>query len=299
MQEEQGFGTGLASAQGRISTAENGVMLEILQSFESTVGEAARVRPLVLVGPGAAAVGVGLFVWLGGLGLRKLLVAIAGAITGGIFGFVLIGSGVVPVAASAVAAAVIARVFERVFIMVLAAALAAAIGFAVLAGPCIESPQAVSAVNQDGASARTTTGEGAAGMEELKAYAVDAGGRIKRAALQMPVQKQAIIALLAVIFLVGGLIFWRPTAALCFSVLGAILIFAGMILLLLYKGAAPVGRISSQPLIYTGIFAAMALFGTVEQLLLCRGAKKQPARPKKAGEKKEESQDTRRSWRTG
>ena len=274
-------------------------MLEILQNFESTVGEAARLRPVVLAGTGAAAVGVGLFVWLGGLGLRKLLVAIAGAITGGILGFVLIGSGVVPMAASAVAAAVIARVFERVFITVLAAALAAAIGFAVLAGPYIESPQAVSAADRDGASARTTTDEGAAGMEEIKAYAVDIGGRIKRAAWLMPPQKQAIIALLAVISLVGGFVFWRPTAALCFSVLGAILIFAGMILLLLYKGAAPVSRISSQPLIYAGIFAAMALFGTVEQLLLCRGAKKQAARPKKADGQKEESQERHRSWRTG
>lgn len=254
-------------------------MLEILQNFESTAGEAARVRPLVLVGPGVAAVGVGLCIWLGGLGLRKLLVAIAGAITGGILGYVLMSSGVVPMAASAVAAAVIARVFERVSITVLAAALAATIGFAVLAGSYIESPQAISAADQDGASARTATGEGAAGMEQLKAYAVDAGGRIERAVWLMPPQKWAIIVLLAVISLVGGFVIWRPTAALCFSVLGTILIFAGMIVLLLYKGAAPVGRISSRPLIYGGIFAAMALFGTVEQLLLCRGAKKKAAQP--------------------
>jgi len=255
-------------------------MLEILQNFESTVSEATRVRPLVLAGSGAAAVGVGLCVWLGGLGLKKLLVAIAGVITGGILGYVLIGSGVVPIAASAVAAAVIARVFERVFITVMAAALAASIGFAVLAGPYIESPQAISAADRDGASAQTTTDEGAAGiMEELKAYAVDAGGRIKQAGWLMPPQKWAIIALLAVIPLVGGFTLWRPTAALCFSVAGTILVFAGMIFLLSYKGAAPVSRISSQPLIYAGIFAAMALFGTVEQLLLCRGAKKQAAPP--------------------
>lgn len=274
-------------------------MLEILQNFEATVSEATRLRPVVLAGSGAAAVGVGLCVWLGGLSLKKPLVAIAGAITGGILGFVLIGRGVVPMAASAIVAAVIARVFERVFITVLAAALAAAIGFAVLAGPYIESPQAVSAADRDGASVRTVTGEGEAGMEELKAYAVGIGGRIKRAAWLMPPQKWAIIALLAVIPLVGGFTLWRPTAALCFSVAGTILVFAGMILLLSYKGAAPGSRISSQPLIYAGIFAAMALFGTVEQLLLCRGAKKQAARPKKAGGQKEESQERHRSWRTG
>jgi hypothetical protein len=255
-------------------------MLEILQNFESTVGEAARLRPAVLAGTGAAAVGVGLCVWLGGLRLRKPLVAIAGAITGGVLGLVLLDRGVVVPTVSAVAAAVIARVFEKVFITVLGAALAAAIGFAVLAGPYIERPQAGGRVNQDGASAQTS-GQGAAGMEELEAYAVDVGERIKRAALLMPVQKWAIIVLPAVIFLVGGFVFWRATAALCFSVAGTILVFAGMIMLLVYKGAAPVSQISSRPVMYAGVFAAMALFGTVEQLLLCRGAKKQAARPEK------------------
>jgi hypothetical protein len=251
-------------------------MLEILQNFESTVGEAARLRPVVIAGTGAAVVGVGLCVWLGGLSLRKPLVAIAGAIIGGILGLVLIGRGVIALTGSALAAAVLARVFERVFIVVMGAALAAFIAFAVLAGPYVESPRATGAAASAGAP-----GESSAGIEELMAYAIDAGARIKQAAWLMPVQKLAIIVLAGVLFLAAGFVFWRPTAALCFSVAGTILIFAGMITLLVCKGAAPVSQISSRPLAYAGVFAAMTLFGTVEQLLLCRGAKTPAAPPEK------------------
>jgi len=252
-------------------------MLEILQSFEAAVGEAVRLRPAALAGTGAAAVGVGLCIWLGGLSLRKPLMAIAGAITGGVLGLVLVGGGVAILAGTAFAAAVVARVFEKVLVTVLGAALAAFIAFAILAGPYVEGPQAGGAAGSAGPPA----GGGAASVEELRAYVIDAAERIKQIAWLLPVQKWAIIVLPAAFLLVAGFVFWRPTAALCFSVAGTILVFAGMIVLLVHKGVTPVSQISSRPLIYAGIFAAMTLFGTAEQLLLCHGAKKPAARPEK------------------
>lgn len=249
-------------------------MLEILQNFEVAVGEAARLRPIVVACAGAAAVGVGLCVWLGGLSLRKPLVAIAGATAGGILGLLLIGRGVAVLAGTAIAAAVIARVFERVFIAVIGAVMGVFVAYAVLAGPYIESPQAGGAAASAGAP-----GEGLAGLEQFREYAIDSGGRMKKAVWLMPLQKLAIIVLPGVLFLAGGLILRRPTAALCFSAVGAMLVFAGMITLLVCKGAAPVSQISSRPLAYAVVFAAMTLFGMVEQLLLCRGAKAQAAPP--------------------
>ena len=44
-------------------------MFEILQNFEQTV---TRFDPIVLTGPGVATVIIGLFVWLGGLGFKKV-----------------------------------------------------------------------------------------------------------------------------------------------------------------------------------------------------------------------------------
>lgn len=299
MQVEQGFGTGLVSAQGRIGTAENGVMLEILRNFESILGEAAEVRPLLVIGPGAAAVVVGLFVWLGGLGLRKVLVAIAGAIAGGILGFVLIGRGVIPAGASAGAAAVVAVVFERLSVAILAAALAAAIGFAVLVRPILVGPQALDPANQDETSAQTTTASGVEVLTRLKAYAVDVGSEVRRAAPQMPPYEWAIIAGLAAVFALGGLIFRRVVPALCFSVLGTMLIFAGMSLLLLYKGVEPVSRMSGQPPLYAGVLAAMTAFGTAEQLVLCRAAKAQARKKKGPARENQGAEERQRSWRTG
>ena len=249
--------------------AQDGVMLEILQYFESTVGEVARTRPLFVVGSGIAAVAVGLCVWLGGLSLRKLLVAVSGAATGAVLGLVLLGGGAVPIAGSVVVAAVIARVFEEVFVTVMAAALAGLVSFVVLAGPWLSPGPA------DGAP----SGRDEADVHEFKAYAMDVAGKIGQAARLMPPQRWAITALSAAIFLAGGLTMWRPTAALCFSVIGTTLIFAGMILLLVHKGAMPVVLISSRPATYAGVFAAMAIFGTIEQLLLCRVAPKKAAKP--------------------
>lgn len=257
------FGGFCLSSRSRWA-AQDGAMLEILQNFESTVGEAARAKPVFVIGSGIAAVAVGLCVWLGGLSLRKLLVALVGAAVGAILGTILLGGGVVRVGCSAVVATIVARVFERVSITVLGAAVAALIGFAVLAGPYIEGSQQLGAANLSDSSS-----------------VVDFAGRIRQAARLMPPQKWAIVALSAVIFLVGGLVLWRPTAALCFSVIGTMLIFAGMILLLVHKGVAPVALISSQPVAYAGAFAAMTLFGTVEQFLLCRPGKSKSARPEK------------------
>jgi len=66
-------------------------MLEILQDFESAVGGDVGLSPLVLIGPGLVCVIVGLFIWLGGLGFRKLLVAVVGVIIGSMCGFFIVG----------------------------------------------------------------------------------------------------------------------------------------------------------------------------------------------------------------
>jgi len=237
-------------------------MLEIAQNLERT---AAGLRPAVLIGLGLAATSVGLFVWLGGLGLRKALVAIVGAIGGAICGFFIAGGNVVPVMVSAAAGAVITVIFEKVFITIMAAGLAAVSGFAVLA--------------------------------EL--YGVDFSDGLRQACSEMPLFTWAIIAALAVAFIVAGFYLWRLTSALCCATLGTMLVFAGMILLLLYKGAAPVSSICTRGWFYAAVFAAMTAFGTIEQLLLCKRPPKKPTAKKDVNKDKETSDEPRMSWRTG
>jgi len=273
-------------------------MLEVLQDFESAISGSVRLSPLVLVGPGLAAVIVGLFIWLGGLGFRKLLVAVAGAISGCVFGFVAIGQNIVSATFAAVLTAALAMVFERLFIAILTAALAAAFAFVVLAGPHIEYAQKAATVRPGENSAQGQAISIRESAKIMKAYIIDAGQTIKHAGLQMSMHYWAIIMVLALIFIVAGVCLWHLAMALCCSVLGTILIFAGMILLLLHKGAVPVSIICSKSSYYATAFIAMIAFGTIEQLLLCKHPKTHSARRRRIGKNKEESGRTKERWRT-
>ena len=273
--------------------AGKGTMLEIAQNFEQT---AASFSPIVLIGPGLICVIVGLFVWLGGLGLRRLLVAVVGAVGGGIFGFFVIGRNITSAMISAGVGAVITIIFERIFITMLAAALAAAIGIAVLAGPYVENAEGAISVNRGKISAQGPAITIHESIERVKAYIVDFSDGIKQACLQMPAYNWIIIAALVTIFIMGGLFLWRLTSALCCATLGTLLVFAGMILLLLYKGAEPISSISRRTLFYAAVFIAMIVFGTIEQLLLCQRLESKAIRRKEA--KKAKATRGKQSWRT-
>jgi hypothetical protein len=241
-------------------------MLETIQNFESAVGPVARDYPLFVIAPASAGVVAGLFVWLGGLGFKRVLMAIAGAVGGAAVGQFALGWGLVPTVISAGVAAVIAAVLDRVFIAQLAATLVAAISFVVLIGPniSIENVQ----MERETQYAAVDSNER---MERLNAYLIDAGSKVRKASSEVPVYQWVIAGVLTVVFLVGGFVFRRFSAALCFSVLGTLFIVAGMIMLLLYKGATPLSWIGQRPLRYAGIVGGMVVFGTIVQLLFCRG----------------------------
>ena len=270
-------------------------MLEILQNFEQT---AARFSPIVLIGPGLAAVSVGLFVWLGGLGFRRLLVAAAGAVSGGICGFFIVGRNITAAIILAAVAAAIAVIFERLFITILTAALAAVFAFAVLAGPYIKNSQEVIPTNSSRMPAQGPALSVRESIEKVKAYIADVSEKIKQACSQMPVYNWLILLVLVLIFLVVGFFFRRLASALCCSALGTLLTFAGMILLLLYKGSVPISSICSKPPFYGAVFAAMTGFGTIEQLVLCQRAKRKSIRKQEANKRKEGPKETTQAWRT-
>ena len=273
-------------------------MLQILQDLESAIGGTAGLSSVVLLGPGLVCVIAGLFIWLGGLGFRKLLLPTAGAITGAVCGFFIIGQNLISVVFSAALAAGIATILERLFIAILTAALAAAFAFVVLAGPYIENSQQAATIRPGGMSAQGTAISVRESAKIMKAYIIGAGQRIKHAGLQMPMYHWAIIMVSALIFIVAGFSLWRLAMALCCSVLGTILIFAGMILLLLYKGAVPVSIICSKSSYYATAFIAMIAFGTIEQLLLCKHPQTRSGRKRRISRNKEGPDRTKESWRT-
>jgi len=269
-------------------------MLEIAQHLEQM---AVRFNPVVLIGPGLAAVLLGLFVWLGGLGFRRALVAIVGAVSGGICGFFITARSTVPATVSAVIAAVIAIMFEKIFIAILAGVLAAALGFVVLARPYIENAGGATPIDRDEIRNEKEAFNIQQSAEIAKAYIADFITEIKQICSQMPVYNWAIIAALVVIFIAAGFFRWRLTSAFCCAAIGTMLIFIGIILLLLYKGAAPISRICQNQSLYLGVFAAMTIFGTAEQLLFCQRIEGKPTRKKKTNKGRKEPEKTPVDWR--
>ena len=270
-------------------------MLEIIQNFEQM---AARLNPIVLIAPGLTAVIVGLFVWLGGLGFRRLLVAVAGTVTGGICGFFIIGRNILTAIVLAALTAVIAIIFQRLFIALLTAALAALLALVVLAGLLTENPQSLLPENRSIISPQTPALDLHESIELAKTYLVELSDEFKQYCSQMPPYSWVIIPVSAAIFIVVGFYLWRLASSLCCAALGTTLIFAGMVLLLWYKGAAPVDAICRKPAYYGAVFGAMTAFGTVEQLLLCKRAKRKSERKKKAGKDKKEPDEEKQDWRT-
>jgi uncharacterized membrane protein len=63
--------------------------------------------------------------------------------------------------------------------------------------------------------------------------------------------------------------------AFIFSLCGTIIIFVGMILLLVYKGAEPIKTITQKPPFFIALFAAMTLFGTIIQSIFSKKPKNQ------------------------
>ena len=249
-------------------------MLETIQNFESAVGPAARDYPLYVIAPGSAAVAVGLLVWLGGFGIKRVLMGIAGAAVGFALGYFVIGRGeILPAAIVAGVAAIFAALLDRVFIAHFLSLLAFVIGFIVLIGPHINVENV-----QIESNAWDATAESQESAEQLQAYLLEMRDTIKEVFSKVPVYKWAILVLITVIFLAIGFVFRRLAGAAFFSVLGTLLIAVGMASLLLYKGAAPLSRVGKRPWMYVGIFAGMAAFGTIVQLLFCRGGLIKPAK---------------------
>jgi hypothetical protein len=272
-------------------------MLEIFQNFEQLID---RFSSWLLIASGVVFILLGLCIWVAGHSLRKILISLAGLAGGIVVGLFVIGKNIFSASLSGALSTLIALILEKILVVLLAAALAAAIAFTILAEPYFVQTETVEI--QDDISIQTTTIGPNETLEELKTFGLDAGEKIKQAGTKIPVYIWAIIAAVAAVLLVCGIVLWRFTSALFFSVLGTMVIFLGMILLLSYKGTEPISHICSKPLISAAVFLAMAAFGTIVQLLLCKGSKKEKITKIKPGGKKgkdeKESKIVEHDWRS-
>ncbi len=266
-------------------------MLEVLQSLEHAGG---RLSPIVLVLPGLILTVLGLFVWLGGLGFRRLLMGLVGALTGAVVAFCLAGRNLVATVSAAVALTFVAAIFQRFFAAVLLGLLAAATVFLVLAWPSLQSGEGIVAGRQDrdDAGEKLTVQES---LEIVESHWLDLAAKVRQAARGLSALRWAAVAVVGLGVAVFGFVLRRLGGAMSCAAAGTLLVFVGLVLLLMFKGAVPVTRIVSRAPFYGLVFGGMVGFGTLEQFLLCRRAE----RRRKARSKRfeAEQEDSKRSWR--
>jgi len=266
-------------------------MVEILKSFEQV---AIRFNPAVLILPGLAMAALGLVLWLAGVCRKRLLLGLVGALVGGSAGFFAGGQHLAVTALAAVGVAALGAIVPRVFAAGMMAVLGAAIAFAVVARIHIFRQQGLlfSGDNLGPTANRFTVQES---LDAVQAYVLDVRDRTGAIAGKLVSIDLAIIAAVAAALLVVGLLFGRLAGALTCSTVGAGLLFAGLTLLLIFKGSAPVARMEQQGPFYGLVLLGMIAFGTLEQLLLCPQAKE--GRDASSGRSRASREESKRGWR--
>jgi hypothetical protein len=267
-------------------------MVETLKSFEEVAG---RFDPLVLIVPGLVMVALGLFVWLGGLGLRRALFAVIGAVVGGVTALLVLDQNSIIAGASAAVAACVAAVFQRLFTALLLGLLSLGITFLIVARPGLLEYRGTLIANQKDlghGDQRLTVQDS---LSVIRSYSLDLVDSVRYAAGKLRPIHWAIVAAVAAGLLTLGVLFRHLAGATSCAILGAALTFAGLTLLLIFKGSSPIRRMETAPLFYGAVFAGMATFGTVEQFLLYRGTAEKPKA--KAGKPKPDSGESKHSWR--
>ncbi len=266
-------------------------MVEILKSFEQVAG---RFSPVVLIVPGLALVALGLLAWLGGMCLRRVVPALVGAGAGVLMAFFLGGQNSLIYALAAGGGATFGAILPRVLAAVLLVVLGVAVAFVVVARTHLLEAQGTLFGVPEGElpEGRFTVRQS---LDAVRAYAIDVKDRAGAAARAMEPVEGAIIAAVGLGLAIVGAVSARLAGALAYSVLGTASIFAGLALLLTFKGSAPIAGVERQGAFYGLALVGMAAFGTLEQLLLYRPPKQET----KDTSRKSQSQkgETKRGWR--
>jgi hypothetical protein len=247
-------------------------MTSLLWTFQNRV---THLQPSLLLTLAAVTIAAGLFVWLGGFGFRKIMFVVAGAFFGAFC--TLFSSGTNPFLAAALIGicALLALKLQDTFLMLVASAFAAVIGYSLLIRPYFHPSSDILPV-------------------------------IRQLAIGVPYYNWPI--LLALTALPFAAISWQGASALFSSAAGAILLLAGVVMVLLNAGYPAVGHINTRQDIYIAIIALATILGTIAQLWLLpkistrfaavRQATKAKAKKAKARKGNTEPAAKTTTWRT-
>ncbi|MCF7973574.1 MAG: hypothetical protein K9N55_07145 [Phycisphaerae bacterium] len=262
-------------------------MLDVFTQFEQS---AVAYHPLLMVGPGLVGVFLGIFLWLGG--------SLCARISAGLVWWVLVaGLGIFymkPLAALGMGlmACMIAMIMKRFSTGLLTSVLAM---FLVFLAVCQAkgSPENANGRPVSQSSMKTampTAGGTRLGIpetfEDLKGRVSD----VYRAGLQvgqvLEIKYLVVVGVSGFFTLLIGCVAGRLAETVSCAAAGVLLMWGGMVLMLLSKGALPLRGLAAHGGTYVAMMCAMIGVGALEQLLFCAKPKDRQKHAKPSSDKK-------------
>ncbi len=252
-------------------------MFEAFQNLEQV---SRYFAPQAVIFPGVLSLVLGLFIWLGGLRWNRPIAVLVGVLAGALLACWITEYQIPTITLVVLVGGGLGMLFKRAAVILIGVVIAAMAVLIIAAGPIREtanlSPPAENQFSDiDDTAERLTTKESLRIINLYFHYYVgQIGNAIRKGARSPEGLAFALVGGLAVAAF--GFFLPRFTVSAIFSVLGTGLIFIGMLLLLLYKGARPISYVYERAALYNTVILVMIVFGTAAELLLCPRKKKKP-----------------------
>ena len=258
-------------------------MFEAIEYYQSL---AEKFDSRILFVPGIVVVVVGLCIWLAGLRWRKVLGAMAGGCFLAGIGLCIGNYGLPVIAAVTLIGIALGALVEKIMLGIFGTALAAAV---VITAASTIVEQRYETSNNYPRWLENEADDAVINFPQAIAVTKGTGHYILSGIIENVKSSLVSVASASTAILITGfaaMMLPRIFIAAVSSSFGSAVIFAGMIMLLFYKGSKPVNFISDKGSYYSMVIFAMIIFGTIVQLVLSPEPKTQKAEPEKNGNKK-------------
>ncbi len=234
------------------------------------------VAPVLLVVPGVVCVLGGLCMWLSGLRWSKFVACLLGCVCGLVCAFLFTDGGVAIFVVVAIIWMFFGLIFDKVTVAfagggVVVMLCVAAFTWSELDKSLNCSYPAFVPVKMVGEGSQVK-----ADLVEVGKQFVFFSGKVTETVKNISPAHFVLSICAGLVIAVGGFLKGKIFAAVSCSLMGTLLVFYGMILLLMYKGAAPLTIINMKTQYYGIAAAVMAIVGTAVQLMLCPSKLRMP-----------------------
>jgi len=262
-------------------------MLEAFQNLEKSTIDFA---PEVLLVPGVFCVVLGLCLWLGGMRWSRPTAMILGILAGCLWAFFFTDRQTAAFVSMSAVVGAFALFFNRAALVAAGAATTLVVTLVIFAAPYLSKPKDMqyprSKISTADERASKDINPVTESLEAAKIQFVFLGDLFGRAVSLVPFEDLLISLVAGLVVATAGYFMPQLIIAVTCSALGTTIIFFGMILLLLFKGARPVTQIYAKASVFGIVVLAMVVFGSAVQLLLCSVRDKKLAAKKLSGGEK-------------